>query len=507
LPEGYVYITTPIYYPNDKPHLGHAYTTVLADITARWFSLLGYNVFFLTGTDEHGLKLQREAEKRGMHPKAFVDMMSEVFKDYWRKLNIEYSRFIRTTDPDHEELVKRVVEELWKKGFVYKGIYRGWYCSGCEKFYSEKEYVVVDGKPYCPIHQRPLEYIEEETYFLKLSQFKDYILKVLREGNHVFPKNYADEVASKIELEGLQDLSIARPKERVSWGIELPFDKRFTIYVWIDALLNYLTGIGYGTDMERFEKFWRGSIQFIGKDILWFHTAVWFSLLAMLGIPPPRKLVVHGYLTVRGQKMGKSLGNVVSIDDMLARYGSADAVRFIIARIANFEKDSDISWDIYDSIYSGDLVNNYGNLVRRVAVLALKIFNGEVERDIDESHASVVQKLVQKAIESYNEVRINDATKLAMDIAHETNAYLNREAPWAKERPIKVIYTALESVRLATLLLHPVMPTTTKQILDALGVGIERGLNQFNFGYIEKYHVKEAPIPFKKLPKQETQAQ
>jgi methionyl-tRNA synthetase len=205
--------------------------------------------------------------------------------------------------------------------------------------------------------------------------------------------------------------------------------------------------------------------------------------------------------------MGKSLGNVVSIDDMLARYGSADAVRFIIARIANFEKDSDISWDIYDSIYSGDLVNNYGNLVRRVTALALKIFNGEVEKDVDESHASVVRQLVQKAIESYNEVRINDATKIAMDIAHETNAYLNREGPWAKERPVKAIYTALESVRLVTLLLHPVMPTTTKQILDALGVEIERGLNQFNFGYIEKYRVKEAPIPFKKLPKQETQAQ
>ena len=499
--QGCIYVTTPIYYPNDKPHLGHAYTTILADIVSRWFALLGYETFFLTGTDEHGLKLQREAEKRGLNPKAFVDQMAEVFREYWRRLDIECNRFIRTTDPDHEELVKRVIVELWNKGLVYPGVYRGWYCAACERYYSEKEYVIVNEKPYCPIHQRPLEYVEEETYFLKLSQYRDYVLKVLREGDVVYPKQYAEEVASKIELEGLQDLSIARLKERVSWGIELPFDTRFTVYVWIDALLNYLTGAGFAVDRDRFERLWKGSIQFIGKDILWFHTAVWFSLLAMLGLSPPRKLVVHGFLTSRGQKMGKSAGNVTSIDDTIARYGTADSVRFIIARIANFEKDSEVSWDIYDSIYVGDLVNNYGNLVRRVTSLALKQLGGTVERAVDENHAKVVRELVAKAIEYYSNIRISEAVKMAMDIAHETNAYLNREEPWAKENPVKTLYTALESIRLTTLLLHPTMPTTTRQILTAIGVKLEKGLKQFEFGYIEKYHIKESPIPFKKLPK------
>jgi methionyl-tRNA synthetase len=499
--QGYVYVTTPIYYPNDRPHLGHAYTTVLADVVSRWFSLVGYETLLLTGTDEHGLKLQREAEKRGVDPKVFVDQMSEVFKEYWRRLGIGYGRFIRTTDSDHEELVKRVLVELWRKGLIYPGVYRGWYCAACEKFYSEKEYVIVSEKPYCPIHQRPLEYVEEETYFLKLSQYRDQVLKILREGDVIYPRQYADEVASKIELEGLQDLSIARPKERVSWGIELPFDNKFTVYVWIDALLNYLTGAYFGVDEKRFENLWRNSIQFIGKDILWFHTAVWFSLLAMLGLSPPKKLVVHGFLTFRGQKMGKSLGNVTSIDDMITRYGSADAVRFIIARIANFEKDSEVSWDIYDSIYLGDLVNNYGNLVRRATSLAIKLLGGAVERDVDESHGKIVKELVEKAIEHYSSIRISEAVKTATDIAHETNAYLNREEPWAKEKPIKTIYNTLESIRLTTLLLYPVMPGITQAILKAIGVEVEKGLKQFQFGYIEKYHVRESPIPFKKLPK------
>lgn len=495
----HVYITTPIYYPNDRPHLGHAYTTVLADIVSRWYSLLGYNVFFLTGTDEHGAKLQREAEKRGVTPKAFVDEMSAIFKEYWSKLGVGYSRFIRTTDEDHESLVRNVLNLLNEKGYVYRGVYKGWYCTACERYYSEKEYVVENNIPYCPIHRRPLEFVEEETYFLRLSQFRDRVLKILREGEVVYPRQYAEEVASKIELEGLQDLSIARPKERVSWGITLPFDNRFTVYVWIDALLNYLTGAGFNKDKKHFETLWKNSIQFIGKDILWFHTAVWFSLLSMLDLPPPKKLVVHGFLTVKGMKMGKSTGNVTSIDDMIKRYGTPDAVRFIIARIANYEKDSEVSWEIYDSIYNGDLVNNYGNLVRRVTSLAIKLFDGVVRIAIDHEHAKKVEELVQKAIEYYNRIDIAEAVKTALDIAHETNAYLNRKEPWKQENPQPTIYTALESIRLATLLLHPVMPNITQTIMNSLNIAIERGLDQFKVGYISEYKVKESPIPFKKL--------
>jgi len=497
-----LYITTPIYYPNDRPHLGHAYTTVLADIVARWFRLIGYEVFFLTGTDEHGLKLQREAEKRGLTPKQFVDSMAEVFKDYWRLLNIEYSRFIRTTDADHEELVKRALTKLYQDGYVYKGKYSGWYCASCEKYYTEKEYEIVDGKPTCPIHKKPLEFVEEETYFLRLSAFTDYIIKVLSENNVVYPEAYAQEVLSKIKTEGLQDLSIARPKSRVYWGIELPFDREYTVYVWIDALLNYLTGAGFGTDTKRFEELWKSSIQFIGKDILWFHTAVWFSVLAMLGVKPPSKLVVHAFLTVKGTKMGKSVGNVVQIEEVVNRYSNPEALRYLVARLVNYNKDIEVTWELLDSIYTGDLVNNYGNLVRRVTALAIKSLNGSVERSIDPEFASIAKKLVAKAVDSYNRLELSEAVNAVMELAREANAYLNRREPWREEKPVTTIYSALEGVRLMTLLLHPVMPSTTKSILDSIGVKILTGLEQFEFGYQDRFVVTSSPIPFRKLSPQ-----
>lgn len=498
--ERYVYVTTPIYYPNDKPHLGHAYTTILADIIFRWFSLLGYKVYFLTGTDEHGSKLQREADRRGVSPKEFVDQMSEVFKEYWRRLGIGYSRFIRTTDLDHEEVVKYVTSRLWSKGYIYAGKYRGWYCTACEKFYGEGEYIVENNTPTCPIHKKPLEHIEEDTYFLKLSLFKDYVLKLLREGNIVYPKHFSDEVASKIEIEGLQDLSIARPKTRVNWGIELPFDSRYVVYVWIDALLNYITALGYPNNTDRVEQYWRNSIQLIGKDILWFHTAVWFALLAMLDLPPPKKLLVHSYLTVKGHKMGKSLGNVISIDDVIKRYGNPEVVRFIIARIANYDKDVEVSWDVYDSIYTGDLLNNYGNLVRRATALAIKTLNGRISKDLDEEFASMVDRLKNLAIEQYNNLEVGNAVKHALDILHETNAYVNRREPWKSDKPNQIIYTILEAIRVASLLLYPTMPETVKGILYSMGIdGIGSSLEQFRLGYIYEYTVRDSPIPFKKL--------
>lgn len=494
-----VYVTTPIYYPNDKPHLGHAYTTILADIVARWYSLINCEVIFLTGTDEHGLKLQREAEKHGVNPRQFVDEMSEIYKQYWKLLNINYSRFIRTTDVDHEETVKYVITELYRKGYVYKDRYSGWYCAGCEKFYSEKEYIFEENKRLCPIHKKPLEFIEEEVYFLRLSNFKKYVVKILNESDIVYPRHYALEVLNKIENEDLQDIAISRPKTRVYWGIELPFDSEHTIYVWIDALLNYLSGLDYPRDANKFKKFWNNSIQFIGKDILWFHTAIWFSLLAMIDIPPPKKLIVHAYLTFKGQKMGKSLGNVISIDEMAKRYGTAEAVRFIVARIANFDKDSEVSWDIYDNIYTNDLVNNYGNLVRRVTILAQKTLGGIVERELDVEFGETISKLMNKSIESYTELKIPDAVKYALEISHETNAYINRKEPWKSSNPQQTIYTALEAIRITSLLLYPIMPEITTKLFKAIGSEIRKGFEQFVIGFESKYVVKESPILFKKI--------
>ncbi|MEM0005179.1 MAG: methionine--tRNA ligase, partial [Desulfurococcaceae archaeon] len=318
------YITTPIYYPNAPPHIGHAYTTIFADVLARYKRLTGNNVLFLTGNDEHGLKIQKVAEKQGKTPKEFTDEMAELFKKYWLSLDINYDHFIRTTDDYHERTVKEAFNYIYKKGLIYKAKYAGFYCVECEKYYSPGEYVEVDGKPHCPLHNKPLEYMEEETYYFKLSEFEKYLLDVLSNKDIVYPRSYADEVLSKINKEGLRDISIARPVERVWWGIPVPFDEKYVIYVWFDALLNYLSALDYLNNRDKFNKYWSNAHHVIGKDILWFHTVVWFSILRALDIDPPRKVIVHAFLTSKGAKMSKSVGNVVPIEELLSRYGSPD---------------------------------------------------------------------------------------------------------------------------------------------------------------------------------------
>jgi methionyl-tRNA synthetase len=493
------YVTTPIYYPNDVPHIGHAYTTVLADVLARWHKINGYDVFFLTGTDEHGLKLQRSAEKAGKTPKEFVDEMVPIFKKYWGLLDIQYDRFIRTTDPDHEELVGRVFERLHEKGYVYKGKYSGWYCVSCEKFYSEGEYVEKDGQKLCPIHNKPLEWVEEETYFLKLSAMQDEILHLIEEGNIIKPESYAREVANRIKKEGLRDLSVARPKSRVYWGVELPFDKDFVAYVWIDALLNYLTGVGYLRDNSRFEKYWPSAHHIIGKDILWFHSAIWFSVLRMLGVAPPKMLVVHAYIVNRGLKMGKSTGNVVMIDDLLERYGSSDAVRYLLMRLLNLEKDVEFDQNLLDSIYNGELADTYGNLVRRAGVLALRRLNGEVVKaGLDESLASLATGVISRTQQLMGELKIAESLSLSFDLLREANAYLNRTQPWSSEDPNKPLYNVLEAIRISTNLLYPVMPKTSEIVSRSLGFEIIPPPN-LAYGQTQLFKVKDAPILFKKV--------
>jgi len=493
------YVTTPIYYPNDLPHIGHAYTTVLADVLARWHRLNGYDVFFLTGTDEHGLKLQRAAEKAGLEPKEFVDKMAPIFKDYWARLDISYDRFIRTTDEDHEEVVKEALSKLYSKGLIYRGIYKGWYCASCEKFYSEGEYEEQDGRKMCPTHKRELEWVEEETYFLKLSEYQDRVLELIRDGDVVRPRGYAREVVSKLEREGLRDLSIARPKTRVYWGIELPFDERFVVYVWVDALLNYVTGAGYGRESEKFERYWPVVHHVIGKDILWFHTAIWFAVLLMLDLPPPRRVLVHAYIINRGLKMGKSVGNVVMIDDMLERYGSADAVRYLLMRLLNLEKDVEFSFELLDSMYNSELADTYGNLVRRLGVLAKRKLGGVVRRrDLEEEFEDAAARTVSEVSRLMREYEISEALVRTFDLLRMANAYLNRTAPWKADDPEPSLYNALEAVRIATSLLHPVQPSVTAKVADALGFSIA-GVEDLDYGRAEEFRVKEAPILFKKV--------
>ena len=490
------YVTTPIYYPNDVPHIGHAYTTVFADVLARYHRLVGDDVYYLTGTDEHGLKLQRAAERLGKHPKELVDEMAEVFKRYWGLLNISYDRFIRTTDPDHERVVREALSRLYRDGLIYRAKYSGWYCVACERFYSEGEYEVVDGKPYCPTHRKPLEWLEEDTYYFKLSAFKDYLMTVL-EGDVVHPKSYATEVLSKIRREGLKDVSIARPKSRVWWGIETPFDPNYTVYVWFDALLNYVTGAGYLRDEERFSRYWPAVHHVIGKDILWFHTAIWFAMLKALGLSPPRKVLVHAFLINRGLKIGKSTGNVVAIDDLLNRYRGSDGVRYILMRVFNMAKDVEVTTELFDTIYNSELADTLGNLVRRVGVLAKKKLGGEVTEDeVDESIENLINKAIDEYDKAINAFNPPEAIETVMKLLRESNAYVNKTRPWELSNPNKQLYTLLEAIKTATTLLSPIIPQATQKTAEALGFQIT---NPQNNEKQEKYKVTQAPILFKKI--------
>ena len=491
------YITTPIYYPNAPPHLGHAYTTVYADILARYHRLVGDDTFFLTGTDEHGLKLQRTAERLGKHPKAMVDEMAEVYKKYWAMLDISYDRFIRTTDEDHERVVVEAMKRLREKDLVYKAKYAGWYCVDCEKYYSESEYEVVEGRPHCPIHKKPLEWLEEETYYFRLSEFEGFLRRVLSESDIVYPRQYASEVLGKIEKEGLRDVSIARPKERVWWGIPVPWDPDHTIYVWFDALLNYVTGAGYLHDEERFNRYWPNVHHVIGKDILWFHTAIWFSILEALEIPLPKRLIVHAFLVNRGLKMGKSAGNVVRIEDLVERYQDSDGVRYIIARIFNLHKDIDVSTELFDSIYNGELADNYGNLVRRVGTLAIRKLEGRVPNaGLDGTIEARIRNTVEAYREAMDTYEVSRAVQAVNELLKAANAYVNETRPWEKKEPAPELYTLLEAIRTATILLAPIIPKAAARTAENLGFTIDWD----SLGRAQpEYKVTGAPILFKKI--------
>ncbi|MEM2025683.1 MAG: methionine--tRNA ligase [Desulfurococcaceae archaeon] len=493
------YITTPIYYPNAEPHIGHAYTTVFADVIARFKRLTGLNVFFLTGNDEHGLKIQKVAEKLGKHPKEFVDEMATVYKKFWANLDIGYDYFIRTTNAQHESVVKEAFNYIYKKGLIYKSQYAGLYCVECEKYYTSGEYVEVNGKPHCPLHNKPLEHMEEETYYFKLSEFKDYVLEVLREKNRVYPRSYADEVISKIEKEGLKDLSVARPIERVWWGVPVPFDGKYIVYVWFDALLNYISAIGYLENKARFEQFWNEAHHVIGKDILWFHTAVWFSILKALDVEPPKKVIVHAFLTSRGSKMSKSIGNIISIGDVLSRYGGSDAVRYVIMRVFNMEKDSEVDFNILDNIYTSELVDTYGNLVRRVGVLAQKKAGGKVyKRSIDAKLLNTLNAKLNSYLDAMENFEVSRAAIEAVDVARLANQYLNETKPWEKSDPSKELYTVLEAIRLTTLMLYPFTPKSSITVAKSLGFIIDSPIKAGLESH-ERYDIASAPILYAKL--------
>ncbi|MBL7141978.1 methionine--tRNA ligase [Patescibacteria group bacterium] len=464
------YITTPIYYVNAKPHIGGAYTTIAADVLARWHRMKGEKVFFLTGTDEHGQKIAQAAKKQNTTPQKLCDQNSARFQEVFDTLKISYDRFIRTTDSEHEKMVVQVFKKLRDKKLIYKGTYKGLYCIGCERYYTAKE--LVNGK--CPIHQKKAITLSEECYFFKLADFQQPLLKLIKNNKWVIePEERRNEVLGFLKSEKLEDLAISR--EKVAWGIPVPWDNSQTIYVWIDALLNYLSGVGWKGQSKKWPKDWPPTVQLIGKDILRFHAVIWPAILLSLEAPLPKKLYAHGFFTIGGRKMSKSLGNIIDPEEMAMTF-RADALRWLLLSIFPFGQDGDISQSKFYDKYNADLSNGLGNLLRRVLTLALK----SKKKFSPPSKTSYKFKrktaLIWRAYrESLDQLKFEVALASICDLITFCDRYIDQEEPWNLfrqdvEKYRKVLYNLLESLRHLAWLIQPFMPEKSNQIFECLGL-------------------------------------
>jgi methionyl-tRNA synthetase len=477
MPKDTFYVTTPIYYPNDVPHIGHAYNAVATDVLARYHRLRGDEVFHLTGTDEHGLKLQRAAEAAGMDPKKWVDEMEPRWREVWGRLDIAYDDYIRTTEPRHEAAVTRLLQAVYENGRddIYAGMYEGLYCVSCELYYTESD--LVDGN--CPIHERPVERMSEENYFFRLSAYQDRLLEHYEaHPEAVQPDVRRNEVLSLIKA-GLQDFSISRTS--FDWGIPLPWDPKHVTYVWFDALTNYITAVGYGSDEERFRRWWPADVHMIGKDILRQHAIYWPAMLMAAGVEPPRQVFAHGFLTVGGKKMGKSNATAVHPFELIDQFG-VDAYRYYFLRQIQFGQDGSFSWESMTDRYNADLANGLGNLASRVLAMIDQYFEGSVPERADpraaDDLAEVAASAASRCDEAMDRVNLSAAIGAVWDVVGRANGYLVERAPWAlakdparREELGSVLYASAEVLRIVTVLISPVMPGAAARLWGQLGIG------------------------------------
>jgi len=471
------YITTSIAYVNARPHIGFAMEVIQADVLARYHRLRADETFYLTGTDEHGMKLEQAAKDQGKTPQAMVDENAAYFQALKRLLTLSNDHFVRTTDENHMKGAKQLWEKMFDAGDIYKGSYEGLYCVGCEGFKTEKE--LVDGL--CTLHKTPPDKLKEENYFFKLSKYSAEIKKRIESGQLlVLPDSRKHEILAVLE-EGLKDVSFSRPKKILEWGIEVPNDPEQVMYVWCDALSNYITGIGYGTDEEKFKKFWPADVHLIGKDILRFHAAIWIGMLLSAEIDLPRAIYVHGFITSEGQKMSKSLNNVVDPVGVVEQFG-VDALRYFLLKEIPTTDDGDFSQTRFKVVYDSELADTYGNLVSRVLAMAHKYFEGKVPQVPKalmgevEMYASKKEQFWKDYDAAIAKFDLKLALELAIASAMEANQYVEVNKPWSlaktdQERLALVMYVLLEMIRVTSIALLPFIPTTAQKVLTYLGWG------------------------------------
>ena len=500
------YITTPIYYPSDKLHIGHSYTTVACDALARYKRMQGYDVMFLTGTDEHGQKIQDKAADKGVTPKAYVDEIVAGVKDLWKLLNIRYDRFIRTTDEYHMESCQKIFTKLYEQGDIYKGVYKGHYCKPCESFWTTSQ--LKDGK--CPDCGRDVYEAEEEAYFFRTSKYADRLLKLYEENpQFIQPESRKNEMISFIN-QGLQDTCVSRTT--VPWGIPVPFDQKHTMYVWVDALSNYISALGFGNHAYNdYDKFWPADLHMVGKEILRFHTILWPAMLMALDLPLPKRVFGHGWLLLDGGKMSKSKGNVVDPVVLADRY-SVDAIRYFLLREIPFGNDGIFSNEALINRINSDLANDLGNLLSRTVAMVEKYFGGTVPAvreagEFDQDLIDTVSAMPDRVTKAMDELLIPQATQEIFKAIQRANKYIDETAPWAlakneenKPRLAMVLYNLCEALRYATVMLAPFLPETADKMAVQLGLTeADRRFGELKFGGKTEYTVHKGDALFPRI--------